>query len=168
MPRRVLAWLKIAENSDANHGVGTLWYRSSAVWFGILLGALLVICLPKSTQRLHGNRLGNRVAGLWLAEHFKEGDVILDDHSWSHFFAGGVFREGKERALALDHRGTCFVVTTKSRDPLIDQQRQAGVLDQDARVAYYWPEHCDLKDARIVVYSQPRDYQKNPWRKLRE
>lgn len=166
VPRRVLAWLKIDENVDANPGVGKAWYRSSVVWFGVLLAALFVICLPKSTQRLHGNRVGNHAAGLWLAENFKEGDLIIDDHSWSHFFSGAVFREGIEPALSRDQRPNCYIVTTRSRDSQIDEKRQAGVLEKDAEIV--WPGPAERENARVVVRLQRRNFEKYPWRKLPE
>jgi hypothetical protein len=166
LPRRVLVWLKIDENVGANMGVGKTWYRTSVVWFGVLLAALFVICLPKSMQRLHGNRVSNHAAGLWLAENLKEGDLIIDDHSWSHFFAGAVFREGTEPALSRDQRPNCYVVITRSRDPQIDEKRQAGVLEKDAEIV--WPGPTERENARVVVRLQRRDFEKNPWRKLPE
>jgi hypothetical protein len=164
LPRRILALCKVSTITDKSISVWKAWFRSAPAWFAILFVALIAFGLPKSMQRLHGNRSANHAAGLWLSEQLKEGDIILDDHSWSHFFAGQVFQEGQDPALPLGKQPKCYVVTTRSRDPLIDQQRQGKVLAPDAKVVAVWPEHVGLEQARVVVYVQQREYQKNPWR----
>ena len=165
LPRRVLAWCNTNEISDGTWNAWKTWYNSAPVWFGILLFALLAFCLPKATQRLHGNRVGNREAGLWLAKQIERDDNanIVDDHAWSHFFSGLIFHEGREPAFAKDHPSKCFVVTTRSRDPLVDSLRQSGKVAKNAEVVFHWPEHDDIEKARVVVYVQPRLYDEYPW-----
>jgi hypothetical protein len=186
LPRRVLALCQTNGVSDASpwpgsvlrpQGVSTdpghvlaknarkMWYRSAPVWFGILLFALIAFCLPKATQRLHGNRVGNHEAGLWLAKQIDHNDNanIVDDHAWSHFFSGLIFQEGHEPAFAKDHPSKCFVVTTRSRDPLVHSLRQSPKLAKNAEVVFHWPEHDDIEKARVVVYVQPRLYDEYPW-----
>jgi hypothetical protein len=165
LPRRVLAWCNTSEISDGTWNAWKTWYNSALVWFGILLFALLAFCLPKATQRLHGNRVGNHEAGLWLAKQIERDDNanIVDDHAWSHFFSGLIFQEGHEPAFAKDHPSKCFVVTTRSRDPLVDSLRQSGKVAKNAEVVFHWPEHDDIEKARVVVYIQPRLYDEYPW-----
>src|SRR5439155_8935638 len=70
LPRRVLR----REDADARAcASGSGWYRSANLWFVLLFVALVAVCLPKATQRLHGNRVGNRAAGAWLAQHLRLG-----------------------------------------------------------------------------------------------
>lgn len=172
LPRFVLIWFKVDTTTtekaltpgSSPGGRGENWYRSAPVWFAVLFVALIGFCLPKATQRLHGNRTGNHQAGVWLREHVRIGDVVEDDHSWSHFFAGLIFREGRERALPKDHQATCYVVTTRSRDPWIDSQRLSARVPEDAQVVYVWPVESDPAQARVIVHAQPRDYQTHPWR----
>jgi Dolichyl-phosphate-mannose-protein mannosyltransferase len=177
LPRRVLALChtntrdrqsQIGVPSGVSDAVGKAWktwYRSAPVWFGILMFALIAFCLPKATQRLHGNRVGNHEAGLWLAKQIvRDGNAnIVDDHAWSHFFSGLIFQEGREPAFARDHTSKCFVVTTRSRDPLVDSLRQSGKLAKNAEVVFHWPEHDGIENARVVVYVQPRRYDEYPW-----
>ena len=156
--RRLTAWWNTPEESIAHP------WRSAWLWATLAFVVFIAICLPKTTQRLHGNRAGNHHAGLWLAEHWKVGDVIVDDHAWSHYFAGMVFQEGRDPTLPKDHQGTCYVVTTRSNDPSIDAQRLAANLTADARIVYQWPEHVDAAKARVLVHAQPRDYKTHKWR----
>ena len=126
---------------------------------------LFLACLPKATQRLHGNRVGNHQAGLWLADHLKIGDHIDDDHSWSVYFSGFTFREGDIPVLREGYVPTTYVVLTRSREPEIGLKRNADALAPDAKVVYHWPAQENLDKARVVVYSQPRNFTRNPWTK---
>ncbi|HZZ82269.1 MAG TPA: glycosyltransferase family 39 protein [Gemmataceae bacterium] len=132
--------------------------------FGVVFIALIAFCLPKALQRLHGNRLPNHEAGLWLADQFQDGDHIDDDHAWSHFFAGGIFRESQRPpVLPMEYVPTTWTVLTRSRDTEIAKhQTEASV---PGRAVKWWPESSDLQNARVVVYSQPRDWDKNRWNK---
>ena len=156
-PRRVLAWLKVEPSSSS--------FCSPAVWYGALSIVLLTACMPKATQRLHANRAGNHEAGRWLASHVQTGDHVVDDHAWSHFFAGLVFKEGDRPAIPPDVVPTCYVVTTRSRDPLVEANRNQSVLAKDAKVVYAWPEQAEVEKARVVIYAQPRDWEHQRWRK---
>ena len=64
-------------------------YRMSLV----LLLAFIGLCLPRTTQKLHANQVGNHQAGLWLAKNLKNVDFIRDDHNWSFYYAGEIFAE---------------------------------------------------------------------------
>lgn len=157
LPGRVLAWFK------ANDGIA--WYRSAPLWSAVLFLTLIGACLPKTTQRLHGNRVANHEAGLWLADHLEVGDHVEDDHSWSHFFAGLVFQEDSRPILPADLVPKCYIVTTRSRDPMIDEQRQTRGIAKEAKVVYVWPPQAETDKARVVIYAQPRNPVTQPWRK---
>jgi hypothetical protein len=164
IPRRLLAWGKRDSASDiGSAGASPSRTRYAAVAFAVLFLGLIGFCLPKATQRLHGNRAANHEAGLWLAQKFEVGDHIEDDHAWSHYFSGGVFREAKNPKVPAGHVPTTWVVTTRSRDAEIDKGRKDNVLSGAATPIKWWPETSDVKEARVVVYSQPRDWAKNPW-----
>jgi hypothetical protein len=74
-----------------------------------------------------------------------------------------IFQEGREPAFARDHPSKCFVVTTRSRDPLVHSPRQSPKLAKNAEVVFHWPQHDDIQKARVVVYVQPRLYDEYPW-----
>ncbi len=155
VPRTALTWFKIDD--------GTAWYRSAPVWFALLFVTLINSSLPKATQRLHGNRAGNHAAGLWLSEKIKEGDHVVDDHGWSHFFAGLVFTESAQPVLPKDYVPTCYVVTTRARDPQVDAERHARVIAKSAEVVYVWPAQAEVDKARVVIYAQPRNWETQRW-----
>jgi hypothetical protein len=50
--------------------------------------------LPRTLERLHGDRSGFRDAGYWLAKNTAPGDYILDPYCWANYYAGRVFTEG--------------------------------------------------------------------------
>jgi hypothetical protein len=133
-----------------------------------LIGLGIVICAPKTLAPLHGNRAGNHQAGLWLAKHIETGDVVEDEHFWSHFYAGLVFLEGKEKeqAVPIGHEPKCYTVISRSSDHGVRERRD----DQEKRlhaangsIVYSWPEGKEPEKARVVVYAAPRDAVTRPW-----
>jgi hypothetical protein len=143
--------------------------RSATLWGVLLVALLLGVGLPRAVQRLHANRGGNRAAGAWLAEHVNVagGDVVEDDHAWSHFYAGLVFQEDNEPVLPPDVRPTCYTVITRSREERVDAERRKKedeLKRADGRVVYAWPDVSDAESARVVVYATPRDPKTHPWR----
>jgi hypothetical protein len=158
-PRRFLAWRQRQAGASRTCGL------SLPQWTMAVLLVTMVFCLPKSLQRIHGNRVGNHEAGRWLAKNITSGDLVVDDHSWSHYYAGQVFIEGKEPHLPPGYQPTCFVVMTRSSDAEIGKKRDE--LEKELRAAgpivYHWPENRSAEQARVVVYARPRDYAKYPW-----
>jgi transglutaminase-like putative cysteine protease len=108
---------------------------------------------------------GNYQAGLWLASKLTKGDLVEDDHAYSHFYAGQVFEEGKKPVLPKRFQPTCYVVVTRSKDADIDLNRKGteNEIKQKGKLVYHWPETRPLEEARVVIYAQPRDWEKNPW-----
>jgi hypothetical protein len=133
---------------------------------GLLVMALILVCLPKTGQRLHGNRVGNRVAGIWLAGKLAEGDMVDDDHAYSHYYAGQVFVEDKDPPIPKGVRPTYYVVVSRSKEPESDKVRKVKEDHVRARAArvFRWPENSTWEDARVVIYAGPRDFTTNPWR----
>jgi Dolichyl-phosphate-mannose-protein mannosyltransferase len=160
LPRRVMAYLP--GNGEAAARSVLL---SPTLWSAVLFGAMIGICLPKALQPLHANRAGNRAAGEWLATQLRPGDIVDDDHCWSHFYAGQVFLEGKVIALPAESRPISYVVRTRSRDPEIDESRRQdeGKLREARKIVYWWPENADVEKARVVIYAGPRDPVTHPW-----
>jgi hypothetical protein len=132
---------------------------------GLLVIAMVLVCLPKTVQRLHGNRAGNHLAGLWLAPRLTRGDVVIDDHAYSHYYASQVFAEGSEPALPKGYQPTCYVVVTRSKDSESEGSRKdkEDEIRRHAKLVYQWPENRQSEEARVVIYSQPRSMDKNPW-----
>jgi len=134
-------------------------------FMGVFLLAMVLFCLPKTVQRLHGNRVGNHQAGLWLATQLKPGDLVIDDHAYSHYYAGQVFEEGKKPVLPKGYQPTCYVVVTRSKDFESEGIRKDKEVEirQHAKLVYQWPENRSWEEARVIIYAQPRDMQQNPW-----
>jgi hypothetical protein len=137
---------------------------SPTAWSALLLIGLIGFGLPKALQPLHANRAGNRAAGEWLATVLRPGDVVVDDHCWSHFYAGQVFEENKNIALPPDCKPICYVVRTRSRDPEISASRQQEEEKIKSPPVYHWPENVTVDQARVVVYARARDWDRERWR----
>lgn len=158
-------WL-LARIVGLRTGIAPVGLTIPGVAFGML--ALLVACgLPQTLKRVHGNRVGNHQAGLWLASQVKPGDIVLDDHAWSHFYSGLLFVEGREPALTPDAQPTCFVVMTRSNDPTVGAQRRSleekFQIHDKSRIVYHWPTTAHVDQARIVIHALPRNRQTHPW-----
>ncbi|MBI3408577.1 MAG: glycosyltransferase family 39 protein [Planctomycetes bacterium] len=161
LPRRLLGRCGVRDMTPSLNP----WWRDAGVWSLVVMLALVGIALPKTLQRLHGNRGGNLAAGKWLAEHLVEGDYVDDDHAWSHYYAGMVFKEGKDRPLPKGFTPTNYVVVTRAREGRSDQIR----LETEQKVlilgpvVYHWPANQDVERATVIVVAAPRDMKKHPW-----
>lgn len=123
--------------------------------------------LPQTLKKLHVNRAGNHAAGLWLAQRLEPGDLVLDDHDWSHYYAGQVFLEHHEPAVAAACRPTCYVVITRSHDPKVAKIRdrwERRLQFSKGKIVHHWPASKSAEEARIVIYALPRDPKTHPWR----
>jgi hypothetical protein len=119
----------------------------------VLMIALVAFCLPKTTQRLHANRACNRQAGEWLASRLAPGDVIVDDHYWTHYYSGLLFLEGRETAPRPGTTPWCYDVHTRTRGQPLERARGEVV----------WPAAAEQQGARVVLYKRPRERDKHPW-----
>ncbi len=131
-----------------------------------LLGAFLLFCVPQTLKPLHGNRAGNHEAGRWLAERLQPGDIVLDDHAWSHFYAGQLFLEGKEPPVPAEYRPLCYVVMTRSTDPKVAAKRERwerSLKVSQGRLVYHWPPQRPSDEARVVIFAVPRNPRTHPW-----
>jgi hypothetical protein len=133
-----------------------------------MLAVFLVCCLPLTLKRLHANRIGNHEAGKWLAQRLRPGDLVLDDHCWSHYYAGLVLLEHKEPPVARDYQPICYVVKTRSQDPKIDAirkqwEQQLRLSNATATIVHHWPATATVQQARVVIYALPRDSRRQPW-----
>jgi hypothetical protein len=158
---RIGAWFSrrsLGANAASEAGVRRL--------AGLVVMALILVCLLKTGQRLHGNRAGNRVAGIWLAGKLADGDMVDDDHAYSHYYAGQVFLEDKNPPIPKGVQPKYYVVVSRSKDPESDKVRKNKEDHVRARAArvYHWPEGSTWDDARVVIYAEPRDFTTNPWR----
>jgi hypothetical protein len=126
-------------------------------WAGIGLVAIFVGSAPKTLEPLHANRSGFRTAGLWIADHAQDNDVVVDPYSWSHYYAGRVFLEGKPVSATNDHAPICYVVLEKSGNkhdrltivPIAEKLAETGQLALELRTKRK-NDVCD-----ICVYACP-------------
>ncbi|MCI0638135.1 MAG: glycosyltransferase family 39 protein [Gemmataceae bacterium] len=123
-----------------------------------LLAGFVLVCLPKTAERLHANREGNVAAGRWLQAQREPGDMIEDDHAYSHYYAGMVFEEGRDLDLPKHARPTSFWVLTRSSDARVGAEREQieSELRGKGRLVYHWPPEREPQKARVVVYAVPR------------
>jgi 4-amino-4-deoxy-L-arabinose transferase-like glycosyltransferase len=134
---------------------------ATAVSLG-LLAVLLAVSLPKTFERLHGNRAGYHAAGVWLAEHATPWDAIDDDHCWAHYYAGGVFLENHIPPKPIDVTPTLYVVVGRRErehlpTPNLQKkpQDEETILAKGGQVVFAWPHANQPFDASVVVYAVP-------------
>ena len=162
-----LGWVNFGKDIPEGFLFPRIIQISAAFW----LCVSLAICTGKTVTRLHANRVGNHQAGLWLAKNIRLGDVVEDDHNWSHFYSGQIFVEGREPTLPADAAPHRYVVITRSKDDDIREKRDSQedeLKKARAELVYHWPAGGDAAKSRIVVYSLPRDFNTHPWAKSQQ
>jgi hypothetical protein len=72
------------------------WRGSLSVnaWATALLLVVTVAPLGRTLEPLHGDRVGFRAAGHWLAEHAGPDEAVFDPFGWSGYYAGRYFQDG--------------------------------------------------------------------------
>ncbi len=144
----------------------TLTSDVSSVWGWLLLAVLIGVGVPKAGQPLHAHRAGNREAGIWLQENLQPGDIVIDDHGWSHLYSGLFFQEDVDTVLPPDATPRAFVVVTRSRDleTVTDRQKQEEALKSQASIARHWPPNEAVENAKVLVFVTARDPKTHPWK----
>jgi hypothetical protein len=127
----------------------------------VLLAGLVVFCLPRTAARLHGQRLGFREAGAWLAANTRPGDDVYDPQAWALYHAGRLFvPQGAPRA----EPEVCYIVLEQSENThphlyyLLDLAR---TLVKSGEVVY---RQQTRRGAEIVIYRVPRPERDTPER----
>jgi hypothetical protein len=119
------------------------------------LAALATFGLPEVFRPLHANRAGHHAAGLWLAEHSRPYDQIMDPFCWAHYYTGRVFWEGLEPDPIPGPNPTCYIVLDRpdhehSRLPVLEPAEQ---LAASGRLVYYWPDDQPISEAKIRIFA---------------
>ena len=122
--------------------------------------------LPRTLERLHGERAGFRSVGRWMAEHTSEGDFIEDPYCWASYYAGRVFVEGCKDLPVGQPPGFYVVLEkAKNRHPhLVSLQAAIDhcLEDKGAKVIHEEAVKRGKERARIVVWRVPGVYQWEP------
>jgi hypothetical protein len=119
--------------------------------------------VPELSKPLHANRAGHRAAGLWLAEHAKPWDYLLDPFCWAHYYAGRVFSEGKTHEAPAGERKIFYVVleNTDNEHSRLPTVPTARTIASQGKAVYHWPEDKPANTAKVIVFATPVDPQSN-------
>lgn len=133
-----------------------LWSPHARYLPAALTGLLVLAGLPAHVRPLHSNRAGHHAAGVWMASQITDRDEVIDPFCWSHFYAGRVFREGKDQLAPLEER-TRYVVIEQSDNPhsRLPWYPIAKELAKRGERVYSWPEGRSPEKAHVVVYRVP-------------
>jgi Dolichyl-phosphate-mannose-protein mannosyltransferase len=136
---------------------GTALPKTSLVAI-LLLCSFVVAGLPKSLEKLHGNRAGHHAAGLWLAQNAAPADIIEDNHSWAHYYAGRVFQETHPVVAEPGHVPARYVVVGRRDHDITPTWNNPGQVDEGklqsdgGQIVFHWPNWSAPSDAPVVVY----------------
>ena len=107
-----------------------------------LLAALTLFGLPVLAKPLHANQVGYRSAGLWLAEHAKPDDQILDWHNSATYYAGRLCPDQGHGVPPI----TYAVVEEPQRNALpADVQQQIDQVIRQGKVVFRCPAELGRK-----------------------
>ena len=130
------------------------WLQRTRLMLAAALIFVVAAGLPSILRPMHANRAGHRQAGNWMAKNITSEDEVIDPFCWAHFYAGCVFREGKDFIPAQHTR---YVVLERpeashSRLMMIEEAQQ---LAKRGTPVYHWPESTPVDQAKVVVYRVP-------------
>ena len=121
--------------------------------------ALVVVAsaLPFAVRPLHETRIGFRHAGNFLADVFREGDVIVDPFSWAEFYAGpAVTRLVPESDTAKVLYTVLAGPGDKSPHVRLPKMDLAKNIANSGKPVYHWPDDQPIENAKVVVYKTVR------------
>jgi len=124
------------------HFVGQ-WAPATAVALVMLSG------VPPLLKPLHSNRAGHHAAGRWIAGRITDHDEVIDPFAWAHYYAGCVFREGKDTVPANERAK--YVVLEVTPHPRLTGMSIALHFAEKGEPVYQWPEQRPT----VVVYRVP-------------
>ncbi len=75
-------------------GLAGRWWTALPVWAAGLRFAAVAGPLAMTLQPLHGDRVGFREAGRWLATQARPDEGVFDPFGWAGYYAGRYFRPG--------------------------------------------------------------------------
>jgi hypothetical protein len=119
---------------------------------------LLLVCvlapLPRTLEPLHGNRVGYRQAGQWLAENVRPWDIIVDPYCWSRYYAGREFIAREELHRYGPDRSVCYVVLdqSKSSHAHLLWVHYAEWLAGQGTVVQHWQVMRGRHPAEVKIY----------------
>ena len=123
----------------------------------ILALAVIVSALPSATKPLHETRIGFRHAGNYLADVYREGDIIVDPFSWSEFYAGPAVTK-----LIPENESSKVLYTVldgpadTSKHVRLPKMDMARSIAKSGKPVYHWPEDRPIEEATVVVYKTVR------------
>ncbi|HEY7157304.1 MAG TPA: glycosyltransferase family 39 protein [Gemmataceae bacterium] len=144
---------------------GSRWTDGRS-WSLSLLLLLTLVPLPRTLDRLHGERAGFRSVGRWMAENTCAGNFIEDPYCWTSYYAGRVFLEGCAD-LPVEPEPCFYVVLEKTKN------RHAHLVSLQSALVHAWQGqgskiiHEEVvrrgkEHAQIVVWRVPGTFRWQP------
>jgi hypothetical protein len=143
---------------------------TSLLWPSLAMLAIIAALLPKTLEPLHVNRNGFRHAGIFIGQRAKPWDEVLDPYSWSHYYAGKVFQEGRKADRPEDAVPMKYVVLELSgrvagdpdqprqhtRLPLVQEAMREGGRTGSQPI-YRWTGKRNKEEVEVIVYQVPTE-----------
>jgi hypothetical protein len=123
----------------------------------ILALAVIVSALPSATKPLHETRTGFKHAGKYLADVYREGDIIVDPFSWTEFYSGpAVTKLIPEPESAKVLYTVLGGPADKSKHVRLPKMDMARNIAKSGKPVYHWPDDRPFEEATVVVYKTLR------------
>jgi hypothetical protein len=122
---------------------------SANVWATALLLVVTVAPLGRTLEPLHGDRVGFRAAGHWLAEHAGAQEAVFDPFGWSGYYAGRYFQDG------AGQEPWAYVVieeSTNNKHSHLVTMPEAEKLAGTGRRICAFPAPRGKESAEVVIY----------------
>jgi Dolichyl-phosphate-mannose-protein mannosyltransferase len=146
-------WATAAVEAAARGLAKLLANRSS--WMPASVGAaalLLVVTVAplwRTLEPLHGDRIGFRAAGHWLAEHAGPQEAVFDPFGWSGYYAGRYFQDG------AGQEPWAYVVieesTSNKHSHLVTMPEAEKLAGRGRRICSF-PAPRGKESAEVVIY----------------
>ena len=126
---------------------------------GIFVVILLAAGYPFGFKKLHPNREGHRLAGLWAAENIPADARFVDPFVWSEFFAGRAYRgfpnADFQRTFAPDFNYALIEPKNPNPGSKLTNLDYGKSIAARGEVVYQWPPGVPLEKADVAIYKTP-------------
>lgn len=129
-------------------------WASPALGAALMVGLVCTGCLVRTLEPMHGDRVGYREAGYYLANHAQADEFIDDPYTWTSYYAGRDFVEKPTEYTPGITKQMYVVIEWSKNKPQTHwpTKRPMEEVMKNGKLIKKWPVRRSRENAEIVLY----------------